>query len=203
MTKHVGCSKNYLKAINFIQHAHGRQLRKYNKEPYYQHCIRVANTLYCIGLHDDVVVAALLHDVLEDCPEISEARLRLEFGGSITDLVVMCTQPKITGNRIARKLAFIEQLKQASADAINIKLADLIDNLPSIVENDLGFAQIYVREKRNLFDEVLKLHGHPLLVSWAENILILSENILDLANELRADIELRTSMGLTDRSNLI
>lgn len=41
-------------------------------------------------------------------------------------------------------------------DLLDIKLADMIDNLPSIIEHDPGFAKVYVKEKTELLNTLTK-----------------------------------------------
>lgn len=172
----------YNKAFKFAQHAHGKQRRKYTHEPYWTHCLNVARILAHIGQPETIVIAALLHDVLEDCG-VTREYLDHHFTPWVGELVQWCSEPvfnKPGAKRVWRKQAFREQLKRAPVEAINIKLADLIDNVPSIVENDVKFAKVYVREQRLLFDEVLKINGHFVLTTWANNILTLSEHVLKL-----------------------
>ncbi len=62
------------------------------------------------------------------------------------------------GNREVRIRLDREHLARSSPEAETIKLADLIDNMSSIVAHDKGFARSYLREKELLL-EVLR-HGN-------------------------------------------
>ena len=73
------------KAYNFALESHGNQLRK-SGEPYIIHPISVAKILIGFGMDCPSVVAALLHDVVEDTPVTSEDVRRL-FGGDVQLLV--------------------------------------------------------------------------------------------------------------------
>jgi len=166
------------KALTLAAKAHIGQIRKYTGEPYINHCIRVASIIKSMNHSNYVIVAALLHDVVEDT-DVSLMDISFEFGPKVAELVQACTAPIVVGaNRAARKQAFVEQIKKAPKAVKDIKLADLIDNVPSIVENDLEFALTYVVEKRLCFEHALKESGHPVLVTWAQNVLNLSEAIL-------------------------
>lgn len=130
---------------------HGSQVRKYTGEPYYNHPFEVANILSFAGEGEETIAAGYLHDVVEDCG-ISEREIRITFGGRVADLVMMVTdisRPE-DGNRKHRKAMDRDHLAQADADGQSIKLADLISNTSSIVENDPDFAKVYLREKREL-----------------------------------------------------
>ncbi|GCE81759.1 HD domain-containing protein [Komagataeibacter oboediens] len=132
-------------------HASIDQRRKYTGDPYIVHPRRVAQTVKETGARDEVVAAALLHDVVEDTP-VTLAEIRAEFGEDVAALVEMVTdvsRPE-DGNRKVRKAMDRDHLALASAEGQTIKLADLIDNTASITRYDPGFARIYMREKAEL-----------------------------------------------------
>ena len=81
-----------------------RRFRKYTKKPYWTHCERVANTLTMVGMKPEVVAAAWLHDLVEDCPVTSEEIEKL-FGTKVARLVAEVTNPSklIDGTRAVRK----------------------------------------------------------------------------------------------------
>lgn len=155
------------RALAFATERHAGQLRKYSNDPYIIHPMAVAELVRATGAADEVVAAALLHDVLEDTgtaySELAEA-----FGERVADLVVELTNTttRADGNRAKRKGMDRDRLATVSADAQTIKLADLIDNTKSIVEKDPKFAKVYLIEKRALVDVLTK--GHPDLRAMAE-----------------------------------
>lgn len=132
--------------------AHGHQKRKYTGEPYINHPREVRKILERAGFTDpNILAAALLHDVVEDCA-VTLARIRHAFGVRVATLVEQVTdvsRPE-DGNRAVRKEIDRQHLAKAEPDAQSIKLADLIHNTSSIVEHDLGFARIYLAEKELL-----------------------------------------------------
>ena len=83
-------SKLILKAYNYAFSHHGDQLRK-SGEPYIIHTLNVAYILAEIGLDDNTICAALLHDVVEDT-EVTEADIKNEFGEEINYLVAGVTK---------------------------------------------------------------------------------------------------------------
>ena len=83
-------SKLILKAYNYAFSHHGDQLRK-SGEPYIIHPLNVAYILAEIGLDDNTICAALLHDVVEDT-EVTEADIKNEFGEEINYLVAGVTK---------------------------------------------------------------------------------------------------------------
>jgi (p)ppGpp synthase/HD superfamily hydrolase len=141
-----------LAAARFAVIAHGRQVRKYTGEPYIAHPLAVA-AAYMAAEREDFVggAAAILHDVVEDTP-VTEAEVRELFGDDVGDLVMEVTNASKPedGNRAARKAIDREHLAKASYKGKTIKLADVIDNLKSIMQHDPHFAKIYMTEKREL-----------------------------------------------------
>jgi (p)ppGpp synthase/HD superfamily hydrolase len=153
-------------AFAFLKHKD--QLRKYTNEPYIVHPIAVADLVRTINARDEMVAAALLHDVLEDT-DATPDELRALFGDEVTNLVIDLTDvfvdTELHGNRKIRKAKEAERLAGVSADAQTIKVADMIDNTKTIVAHDPGFARVYLREKAALFKVLTK--AHPALLAMA------------------------------------
>lgn len=155
------------KARIFATRAHEGQVRKYTGAPYIEHPIHVASIVAFVPHTLAMLAAALLHDVLEDT-KVTEADLRAEFGNKITRIVVGLTnisRPE-DGNRAVRKTLDLLHLKAQDADVQTIKIADLISNTESIVKHDPEFAEVYLREKRELLDVLTK--GNRTLHKIAE-----------------------------------
>ena len=74
-----------LKTYEYARDLHENQFRK-SGEQYIIHPLHVANILAELEMDDASIVAALLHDILEDT-EITESDLRKEFGQEIVELV--------------------------------------------------------------------------------------------------------------------
>jgi GTP diphosphokinase / guanosine-3',5'-bis(diphosphate) 3'-diphosphatase len=74
------------KAYQFAKQAHAGQKRM-SGEDYFVHCVEVARILLDLGMDTVVVAAGLLHDVVEDIPEITVEDLRAEFGNEVAQLV--------------------------------------------------------------------------------------------------------------------
>lgn len=144
-------------AIIFATNAHHNSktpLRKYTKEPYIVHPLAVAKTVsQCKGATDNMIIAAILHDTVEDC-EVSLLEIENKFGVGVSALVEMLTNVATLedGKRSIRKKIDREHTAKAHPDAKTIKLADLIDNTKSIVAEDPKFAITYLEEKRLLLE---------------------------------------------------
>lgn len=158
------------KAKRFAKAAHRDQRRKYTFEPYWAHPETVAELVSEVTDNPDMICAAWLHDVVEDTP-VSLMQIDLEFNHNIRKLVGELTNPSklIKANRKTRKEVDRKYLAQVSAEAQTIKLADMIDNMQSIIENDPDFAKVFIREKDALLKVLTK--GHPVLYAKADEII--------------------------------
>lgn len=122
--------KLYTKCINFAAIKHRDQRRSDSKEtPYINHPIGVAYILTSEGnVTDlDVVVAAILHDTVEDT-DTSFDEIENEFGSKIRDIVAEVTDDKSLP-KMERKRLQIEHALTASREAKLVKLADKLYNL--------------------------------------------------------------------------
>ncbi len=145
------------RAQAFATRAHEGQQRKYTGEPYINHPLEVSSIVREAGGTPDMLAAALLHDVVEDCG-VQPAEVRRLFGAQVAELVGWLTdvsKPE-DGNRAVRKALDRAHIAQAPAEAQTIKLADLISNSSSILERDPGFARIYIREKALLLEVLVR-----------------------------------------------
>lgn len=154
----------------FARQAHAGQKRKYTGEPYINHCKEVANIVRSVGGSEEMICAAWLHDVVEDCGTTFE-QLRATFPDRVVELVEELTDVSkpSDGNRKVRKALDREHSASASPEGQTIKLADLISNTSSIVERDPDFAVVYLREKEALLAVMTK--GHPELYQRAMAVL--------------------------------
>lgn len=122
--------KLYTKCINFAAIKHRDQRRSDSKEtPYINHPIGVAYILTSEGnVTDlDVVIAAILHDTVEDT-DTSFDEIENEFGSKIRDIVAEVTDDKSLP-KMERKRLQIEHALTASREAKLVKLADKLYNL--------------------------------------------------------------------------
>ena len=160
----------YLAAIDVAKKMHRTQRRKYTNEPYIVHPFAVAGLVASVTEDDDMIIAALLHDVVEDSP-MEVKTIRGIFGVRIAQMVEDLTDVSrpADGNRAKRRAIDREHSAKASPEAKTIKLADLIDNTKSICAFDPEFAKVYMPEKKALL-EVLRDGGDPMLFSLADNL---------------------------------
>lgn len=106
--------------------------------PYISHLMAVVLILSDYTDDEDTIVAAFLHDTLEDT-DYSVEELREDFGGPVTELVLTLTEPKTTEGGVKipwleRKKIYAKQLKGGSEKALIIAAADKAHNFRTIVE---------------------------------------------------------------------
>jgi len=125
-----------LSALQFAAIKHKKQFRKGAKQtPFINHPIRVASLLAESGESGstNLLVAAILHDVIEDTDTTAEEITNL-FGKVICDLVLECTDNKDLPSW-ERKQRQISYAPKASVEAKKLKLADKICNIIDIRED--------------------------------------------------------------------
>lgn len=154
-----------LEVILFATKAHHNQLRKYTDEPYIVHPLHVASILYNYSPSYSVMVAGILHDVVEDT-DVTLEYIRLQYGHVVADLVQQVTNITVPedGNRAERNRLQVERLSKVSSDAQTIKLADIYSNLCDwfiMYENKPKFASIYLQEKKDTLKVLTR--GNTLL----------------------------------------
>ena len=132
-------SERFYEAFAFASELHREQLRKVGRVPYLSHLLRVAGLALDFGASEDVAIAALLHDAVEDCGGMeTEAIIRERFGDFVAD-VVLETSDSTTAdaNRKApwreRKEAYLAHLRTGSEAAALVSGCDKLDNITSLV----------------------------------------------------------------------
>lgn len=125
-----------IEAINFAAKKHRKEKRKgADGEPYINHPLEVLNLLTSVGkvVDFDVLIAAVLHDTIEDT-ETTEDEIKKLFGAKVSKMVAELTDDKSLP-KAERKQLQIEHAPVASTGAKQIKLADKISNIGDILEN--------------------------------------------------------------------
>lgn len=125
-----------LRAIRFAAGKHTDQRRKDSKQsPYINHPVQVAETLWTIGeVRDDtLLVAAVLHDTLEDTATSPE-EIRVQFGEEVLALVLEVTDDKSLPHKVRKQLQ-IETAPHKSPPAKLLKLADKICNVRDLIDS--------------------------------------------------------------------
>lgn len=136
--KAVKLGPRFQRAFVFAAEKHAGQTRKASTIPYLAHLMGVTSLVLEFGGDEDLAIAALLHDVVEDCggaPMLKEVRRR--FGSRVAKVVEGCTDsdtiPKPPWRE--RKETYIRHLKTADADTRLVSAADKLNNVRSILSD--------------------------------------------------------------------
>jgi (p)ppGpp synthase/HD superfamily hydrolase len=131
------------RALLYATHVHGGQRRKGTSTPYIAHLLAVAATVLEHGGDEDLAIAALLHDSVED--QGAKARLedvRNRFGERVAHLVKARSDSladTAQGERKAywqeRKEAYLAHLQTAHPDILRVSLADKVHNARAILRD--------------------------------------------------------------------
>ena len=149
--------------------AHEGQFRKYSGLPYIVHPTEVATIVQTVEHSEEMIAAALLHDVVEDT-EYSFEDIANEVSPKVAELVKGLTDVSNPqdGNRKVRKAIDKDHLAEQNAEVQTIKLADVISNSQDIKANDPSFAKVYIEEMKALLEVMTK--GDKTLYAKAKEI---------------------------------
>lgn len=124
-------SKRFISALGYTAKLHAEQIRKRSERPYIGHLLGVASIVIEYGGDEDMAIAALLHDAVEDqggLPRLQEIQRR--FGKRVADIVDGCTdaytEPKSPW--LDRKRAYIARVAGENADVRLVSAADKLSN---------------------------------------------------------------------------
>lgn len=141
-TGRVDAAATIEEAFRVASAAHKGQLRD-GGAPYVVHPLRVArHTLEALGaVEPEVVVAALLHDAVEDS-ELTLAAVEERFGPRVATLVDHLTKPALAPElegearqaaKAERDARYYERLREGPPEALVVKAADRLDNLSEVL----------------------------------------------------------------------
>src|SRR5258707_6172866 len=134
MTDLTVLTDRFDRALLYATHVHGGQVRKGTSIPYMAHLLAVAATVLEYGGAEDMAIAALLHDAVEDQggePRLADIRNR--FGARVAEIVRSCSdsvadasagQPKEDWH--LRKARYVAHLDAAGQDTLLVSLADKV-----------------------------------------------------------------------------
>ena len=124
------------RAFRYAAEKHAGQTRKQTAVPYLSHLMAVTALVLEAGGDEDMAIAALLHDVVEDCgglPRLREVRKR--FGARVAKIVEGCTdsfgEPK--PEWVERKKDYLREVKHADAETRLVSASDKLHNVRTIL----------------------------------------------------------------------
>jgi (p)ppGpp synthase/HD superfamily hydrolase len=158
----MGYSFAVEQAIRAASVLHKDQVRKGAVPyPYITHLYAVAMILSDYTDDENIIVAALLHDSLEDSDYTAE-ELAEDFGGTVAEIVRAVTEPPAQSREpediAAQKKQYLKQIKQASEPALMVVAADKIHNMRSIVEEYYDNHSGFLADFGHALDDRLRMY---------------------------------------------
>jgi GTP pyrophosphokinase len=138
-------------ALDYAAAAHQHQTRKGAKIAYLSHLMGVASLVIEHGGDEEQAIAALLHDVVEDCGPDHAPLVRQRFGDRVADIVLACTDgvPDEAGQKPAwleRKQAYLRHLRhEATDDALLVSACDKLHNARAIAADAAAGQAVFDR----------------------------------------------------------
>ncbi len=176
-------------AINLSSRLHQNQIRKdFVRTPYISHLVSTMILLSEITDDEDILIAGIMHDALEDVPDYSYEDLKKDCGETVALLVKGVTEP-LDANLpddmqmpwMDRKKAYLETLRNANDKSILISVADKTHNLGSLIYDlEENNHNVFKRAVGNLdkvswfYEELLSLfkerlgNDHSLVLKYSK-----------------------------------
>ena len=135
--------------------AHAGDVQDSDGSPYVQHPIGVARLLCEAGYDEEILAAALLHDVLERS-ELTVGEIGESFGARVAELVAALTEPTPLEGSEDPKAVLRRQVVAVGPDAEAIFAADKVDKTSNVrrISADVGVETVADRLERPLDDKL-------------------------------------------------
>jgi len=152
-------SKTYEDAVIFASIKHKGQFRKGKiVKPYIEHPIAVSNNVN-IYMKDDeerdtYVIAALLHDTLEDT-NTSYDELYDNFGKEVADIVLMVTNDEQQVKKLGKNVYLANKMLNMDDKVLILKLCDRLDNIKDLVIANNDFIVKYMEDTSYIINSLL------------------------------------------------
>ena len=118
------------KAIYWAKKYHDGQFRK-SGEPFYTHPLEVAYMLSEYNLKTDVIVTAILHDIVEDT-KVTAGMILDAFGRRIEEMVDRLTRDRPDGSKLSVETILNNAYEKDDKEVLLIKVVDRLHNMQTI-----------------------------------------------------------------------
>lgn len=176
-------------AISFAIKTHEvdqKQKRKGKNVAYITHPLTVGLILACANANEDIIVAGILHDTVEDSvadKKVTKAIIGEKFGENVANLVMSVTEINKGLSWEERKRDALEHIEAFSKDSLLVKSADIISNISEIIDDyeEIG-ENVWIRfnaPKEKILENASRLIS-AILLRWPESPL--AESLQKLKN---------------------
>lgn len=177
----------YAQALMFAMKAHGQQMRKGSHVPYITHPVAVSAILAQYGFDQHLVLAGLLHDVVEDTA-VTIFEVCEKFGSQVGHLVAGVSEQKVENGQMrcweVRKAEQLAVLKEADLAIVALRVADLLHNVLSINRDLRAGCSVWERFKRGRTQQIeyyqavmavakQRLGDHPMVLELEEAVAVI------------------------------
>ena len=131
-------SSRFADALAFAFEVHREQTKKSTPVPYIAHLLEVAGLVLTYGGTEDEAIAALLHDTVEDHPDIvSFKKIGKRFGGAVAAIVESCSDATVMPKPPwrPRKEKYIAHLHTADESVVMVSAADKLSNARAVLKD--------------------------------------------------------------------
>jgi len=142
------------KAWEFAQEAHKGVSRRFSGDPYFEHVRKVFKLVKKFDTRETLGAAALLHDTLEDCPQVTYEILVQEFGKEVADIVKELTSKEDLIDVMGKADYLLDKMATMSDDALTVKLCDRLQNLSDHFSASDKFRKKYYEETKYIVDSL-------------------------------------------------
>jgi len=141
-----------INAFKFAREKHSGQIRKFSKKPYISHLVRTYNIVKHYTQDEDMLVAALLHDVVEDT-EVEISEVFELFGNEVAVIVDQLTLVVVDNKKVELK----KKVESMSSKSKIVKLADRTANVIGLFNPKVHrkFINEYINETDYVFGGVV------------------------------------------------
>jgi (p)ppGpp synthase/HD superfamily hydrolase len=149
-------SERFDAAMVWASRRHAGQRRHNTGTPYVSHLLATCAIVLAEGGDEEMAIAALLHDVLEDVPT-ARAEVRDRFGAEVYRLVDACTDADLDERASLpwrdRKRSHLRRMADLDDRALLIIAADKVDSLQAIKDDFVRFgAGLFAHSVRSSAD---------------------------------------------------
>lgn len=137
------------KAIYWAKKYHSDQKRK-SGEPYYSHPLEVAYMVSDYKLKTDVIVASILHDIIEDT-EVTVGMIFDNFGWRIAEMVDRLTRDRPDGSKLTVEEILNNSYQEKDREVLLIKLFDRLHNIQNLGAISPEKVKKVIKETLNFF----------------------------------------------------
>ncbi len=180
-------------AYDMAKALHEGVYRKFSGVPYFNHVEKVFKYVKKIDKRIALGIAALLHDIVEDCFKNNHQEgyriIEEKFGKEVRDLVEELTSVGHMVKLMGKPDYLLEKMTNMSDDGLIIKLCDRLQNISDHYNSDTEFREKYYKETRYIITNLQKNRQlnrkHITVVNYIVGMLDMMERRYDISGSVQ------------------